>query len=329
MKRKRTHPRRPITFTVGSSAPTTNNSPSSPTKKRKLSTTQRINEFHALTKRLAHIQKQIQSTNQSQGQLNNHDDNNEETSISHGTTNGTLEDEAARVKEAIEALGGLHAYQRASLKGGDESKGRGACGKWLVGMLNKYVVPSRDGMGSRKSEEKEESAKKVDRLKLLDIGALNGATYAKQRAWIDAEYVDLNPQHANVIRQDFFERPLPRNKADLFDVLCLSLVVNFVDDPERRGIMLMRARQFLVPSGLLFIVLPLPCTKNSRYMTHERIVEICKAIGFEEIEFHFTKRLSYHLWRRVEGHNTKKAVSVEKKMVNPGAARNNFSIIVK
>ncbi|KAJ3236108.1 hypothetical protein HDU81_011143 [Chytriomyces hyalinus] len=319
MKRKRTHTRRPITFTVGGSAPTTatSNSPSSPTKKRKLSTTQRINEFHALTKRLAHIQKQIQSSNQP----NNLD--------KEDASNGALEDEAARVKEAIEALGGLHAYQRASLKGGDESKGRGACGKWLVGMLNKYVVPGREGMQVRKSEEKEESKKKVDRLKLLDIGALNGATYSKQRAWIDAEYVDLNPQHANVIRQDFFERPLPRTKADLFDVLCLSLVVNFVDDPERRGIMLMRARQFLVPSGLLFIVLPLPCTKNSRYMTHERIVEICKAIGFEEIEFHFTKRLSYHLWRRVEGHNTKKTVSVEKKMVNPGAARNNFSIIVK
>ncbi|ORY33613.1 hypothetical protein BCR33DRAFT_684538 [Rhizoclosmatium globosum] len=227
------------------------------------------------------------------------------------------EAEIVDIEKQIEALGGLHAYQRASLKGGDERSGRGACGKWLV----QYLTPMA-------SELREAAGTKADApLKLLDIGALNGETYAKQSKWIKAEYIDLNPQHPAVTRQDFFLRPTPSKDVDRFHVLCLSLVVNFVDDPERRGIMLSHARTFLHNNGLLFLVLPLPCTKNSRYMTHERLKEICTAIGFQEIEFHFTKRLSYHLWRRVESGWEKQ--TVEKKMVNPGPARNNFCIVVK
>ncbi|KAI8612518.1 hypothetical protein BC830DRAFT_1067554, partial [Chytriomyces sp. MP71] len=229
-----------------------------------------------------------------------------------------FEPQAADIRRQINDLGGLHAYQRASLKGGDERKGKGACAKWLVPLLKeKYLaslLPDSTSAG---------------KIRLLDVGALNGETYDKFKL-IEPSYIDLNPQHHTVARQDFFERSVPKGEADKFHVLCLSLVVNFVDDPERRGVMLIHARKFLFPNGLLFIVLPLPCTQNSRYMTHERLSEIARAIGFEEVEHHFTKRLSYHLWRRVQDPSGKpwRAAAIPKAMVNPGPARNNFCIVI-
>ncbi|KAI9346230.1 putative methyltransferase-domain-containing protein [Obelidium mucronatum] len=272
-----------------------------PHRRRKLSTTARINQFHALAKKLAQVRK-------AGGNL--------------------LEEQDLQLQ--IDALGGLHAYQRASLKGGDERSGRGACGKWLVGFLGplKEELVQAGLSHQKKNKKSDADNESTPVIKLLDIGALNGETYSKQSKWIHAQYIDLNPQHANVIAQDFFLRPIPTVPADYFHVVCLSLVVNFVDDPERRGIMLMHARKFLLPKGLLFLVLPLPCTANSRYMNHERLKEICIAIGFEEIEFHATKRLSYHLWRRVEDSEFA-PTNVDKKMVNDGPGRNNFSIIVK
>ncbi|KAJ3350424.1 hypothetical protein HDU83_009709 [Entophlyctis luteolus] len=188
-----THTRSPA-HAPESSAP---NPPSSRNRRpRRISTTTRINSFHALSKRIAHLKK-----------------------------SGASDLEIDQVRLQIDALGGLHAYQRASLKGGDERSGRGACGKWLASKLEPIFL----------SKAKLSSSPSCHKLRLLDVGALNGQTYERYSSWIAAEYIDLNPQHSNVIRQDFFERPLPKIDSDKFDVICLCLVVNFVDDPARRA----------------------------------------------------------------------------------------------
>ncbi|KAJ3068040.1 Cell division control protein 48 B [Podochytrium sp. JEL0797] len=302
-------PRLPNTSTTSSTAATHTN----PHPRKKLSTTARINLFHALTKKLALLRKSNQN-----------------------------DPDIQDIEKQIESIGGLDAYQRASLKGGDERSGRGACGKWLVEFLGgplgdmlrggdlDGVSKSNVEAGSTESSDsrpKPASTPTKPKLRLLDVGALNGTTYAKQAGWIDAQYVDLNPQNVGVTRQDFFERPIPKTDAQRFHAICLSLVLNFVDDPERRGLMLHLAYQHLLPSGLLFLVLPLPCTTNSRYMTHAHLKTVASATGFEEVAEKKTPRLSYHLWRRVEG--SVEGAEVAKKMVNPGAARNNFSVVVK
>jgi len=68
--------------------------------------------------------------------------------------------------------------------------------------------------------------------------------------------------------------------AERWDVISLSLVINFISDPYMRGRMLQICYDFLRPSGLLFLALPSPCVQNSRYLTTERLVTILSAIGF-------------------------------------------------
>ena len=72
------------------------------------------------------------------------------------------------------------------------------------------------------------------------------------------------------------DRPLPKSMNEAFDILSLSLVLNFVPDPTQRGEMLKRVTQFLRPIAegqpgnaflpVLFLVLPLPCVNNSNFL---------------------------------------------------------------
>jgi 25S rRNA (adenine2142-N1)-methyltransferase len=98
---------------------------------------------------------------------------------------------------------------------------------------------------------------------------------------------------------DFLEMPIPKKEQDHFNVVCLSLVVNFVGDPSQRGEILRRSAQFLVPgTGILYLVLPLPCIQNSRYMDHELLVEMMAALGYSTlINHHFAKKLAYYAFK--------------------------------
>ncbi|TPX53782.1 hypothetical protein PhCBS80983_g06160 [Powellomyces hirtus] len=234
---------------------------------------------------------------------------------------------AATIRSEMEALGGLHAYQRASLKGGNEKKGLGACGSWLVTFLREEQKARENATAPGAATAASPGAAKT-KLRLLDVGAVSGQTYAKQASWIDVSSIDLNPQSQTVKKQDFFERPNPKGDDERFHVLCLSLVVNFVGDPKLRGEMLIHARRFLLPSGLLFLVLPLPCVTNSRYMTHEHLLAIITSIGYTLVKQHFARKLAFYLLRRVENGQFKK-VEWAKKEIHPGIERNNFCIVIR
>ena len=136
-------------------------------------------------------------------------------------------------------------------------------------------------------------------MRLLDIGALSPHNYQKYASWIKATPIDLNPQDPLITKMDFLEMPVPASKAQLFDVVCLSLVVNFVGDPIQRGEILRHSARFLVPgTGLLYLVLPLPCIDNSRYMDHELLVEMMAALGYTTlVNYHLAKKLAYYAFR--------------------------------
>jgi len=97
-------------------------------------------------------------------------------------------------------------------------------------------------------------------LKLLDVGAIAGTacefhitfesfaldsqinasphTFADaSQPWIDTTSIDLNPQAPHVIKSNFFDFPIPdsSNDDDLFDVVSLSLVMNFEGSLVNRG----------------------------------------------------------------------------------------------
>jgi hypothetical protein len=71
--------------------------------------------------------------------------------------------------------------------------------------------------------------------RLLELGALYHDNYASCSSWIDNHPIDLKSNHPQVLEQDFFERPLPRDSLDYFDIISCSLVLNFVSEPTQRG----------------------------------------------------------------------------------------------
>ncbi|KAJ2873493.1 25S rRNA (adenine2142-N1)-methyltransferase [Coemansia aciculifera] len=228
------------------------------------------------------------------------------------------------VEREMAQMGGLDWYQKASLLGQCKSRG-GDTSRWLVPKLRDLGLHKRGG-----------------KLRLLDVGALSCLNYAKERAWVDVVPIDLNSQEPGIYQQDFldigkqlvdgqtgededddishlFEQP--------FDVICLSLVVNFIGDPVRRGDMLKQATRLLAPDGLLFLVLPLSCVTNSRYLDDERLLAIAQHLGLEQLSMHHTAKLAHYLYRLSRPESTESG-HFKKKMLYSAAGRNNFSIVI-
>lgn len=219
------------------------------------------------------------------------------------------------IEKELEQMGGLAAYQRASLRGGNLSKGWGASGTWVITFLKAHHAELHHGKNHN------------NQLLVLDIGAITGEVYVKY-PFLHVESIDLNSQSPQVQKQDFFLRPIPECAIGTFDVLCLSLVVNFVGDPVKRGDMLAYCRHFIKPNGLLYIVLPLPCITNSRYLNHTHFIDILKILEFELVKHHHSKKLAYYIFRYMPaGRTTFEQVS--KKIIADGKARNNFAIALR
>ncbi|KAF1998876.1 hypothetical protein P154DRAFT_240642 [Amniculicola lignicola CBS 123094] len=233
---------------------------------------------------------------------------------------------ADALTEAIEKNGGLPTYQAASKLG--QSKVRG-------GDSSKVLVEWLQEEGILKTKPLDESSNSP--LRLLEVGALSTKNeISRHPKQMQVTRIDLNSQEPGIEQQDFMERPLPTAPEDRFDILSLSLVLNYVPDPVGRGEMLKRLAQFLqkpdhydeketkLPS--LFFVLPLPCVKNSRYMNEKLLLRIMENLGFAVLHKKSSTKLCYYLFRLARKGNKAKT---EKRIVNDGVTRNNFSIIVK
>jgi 25S rRNA (adenine2142-N1)-methyltransferase len=175
----------------------------------------------------------------------------------------TDEAEKKKLLAEREALGGLKAYQDASLMGADSSKG-GESGKWIVKAL-------KEVLGSERRD-----------VKLLDVGSLSGTAFVKY-PWIKAKSIDINPRGDSVERIDFFKLPVLASEEDKYDVVSFSLVVNFVGDIQERGKMLLQAHRHVKKGGHLALILPLACVANSRYCTHQRLEEILDSCGWKVV----------------------------------------------
>lgn len=101
--------------------------------------------------------------------------------------------------------------------------------------------------------------------------------------------------------------------------------------------MLIHTRQFLTAPTItnrlhyLFLVVPLPCVDNSRYMTHEHLISMMASIGYTHcIHHHFSNKLAYYLFELKGVPNTKR-LSWKKKILpgKEGGARNNFAVVIE
>lgn len=234
---------------------------------------------------------------------------------------GDVAQQAAIDKE-IAALGGIEKYQQASLqgqrndRGGDSSK-----------VLMDWLKPSRNAMKETTGHP----------LRMLEVGALSTTNECSRSQLFTVERIDLNSQGDGILQQDFMQRPLPQSDSDRFDIISLSLVLNFVPDAQGRGNMLLRTLEFLkqpedhgaelamfFPS--LFLVLPAPCVTNSRYMDEARLEAIMNSLGYSKTESKLTQKLVYYLWTRTHAADIKG--SFAKTQLRTGGTRNNFAVVL-
>ncbi|KAL1616224.1 25S rRNA (adenine2142-N1)-methyltransferase [Diplodia seriata] len=243
---------------------------------------------------------------------------------------------AAEIQNKIDENGGLKTYQAASITGQSSERG-GDSSRVLVDWLQELGLPSAYG----KADGGDAEGRKC---KLLEVGALSTDNACSKRRYLAVERIDLNSQSPGILQQDFMKRPLAASDTERFDVLSLSLVLNYVPDAEGRGEMLKRTRTFLrrtgdlddggatvaaeLPTPCLFLVLPAPCVTNSRYLDRRRLEQIMGSLGYALLREKITAKLVYQLWKLAEK-QPEKGQKFSKVEVNPGVKRNNFCVIVK
>lgn len=213
--------------------------------------------------------------------------------------------------------GGINTYQEASRMGQDSNRG-GDSSKLLIQWL-------------RECEYKEAGATALEIGSLSKHNAISTSGIFKPVVRID---LNNHNDEDGIVQQDFMERPIPGTPNDQFDLLSCSLVLNFVPTPKERGEMVHRFSQFLKSDKLtyLFIVLPLPCITNSRYMSLEYFTDMMQSLGFHRVKYHEAKKVCYFLF----SHGPDKGVKTngahrdftKKQKLQDGAGMNNFSIVL-
>lgn len=72
--------------------------------------------------------------------------------------------------------------------------------------------------------------------RLLEVGALKPDNYQSCSSWMDAVPIDLRSRHPSITEQDFLLMD-PQENEENWDVVSLSLVVNFVPEARDRGVL--------------------------------------------------------------------------------------------
>lgn len=78
--------------------------------------------------------------------------------------------------------------------------------------------------------------------------------------------------------------------------------------------------------GYLYVVMPLPCISNSRYMDEDRYLKIFQASGFELMASKTSPKLAFHIFRRLASPPPK--ACFPKFKLRDGPALNNFTIVL-
>ncbi|KAI0273836.1 hypothetical protein BC834DRAFT_855805 [Gloeopeniophorella convolvens] len=222
-------------------------------------------------------------------------------------------EELRNVNREIEELGGLETYQRMSCIGQGEDRGGGS-EKVLIEWLKQLGWADAKGKGKHR---------------LLEVGALKPDNYDSCLSWLDVTAIDLHSRHPSILEQDFLLMDQDKSRG-AWDIISLSLVVNFVPDGKDRGRMLAQAHSMLRPDGLLFVALPLPCVTNSRYMTREHMKDLMEFIGFSQMEERWKAggKMVYWLYQRRPPPENGDGEHFSKKRVLRQGNRNNFHILL-
>ncbi|KAJ1307479.1 hypothetical protein OPQ81_001578 [Rhizoctonia solani] len=258
-----------------------------------------IRRFHVLIKRRTALEKQ---------------------KTKPGNEISAVKTELEEIEAEIESMGGLEAYQDMSAIGQGKDRGGGS-ETVLIGWMKELGMHKSDG-----------------KVRLLEVGALKHDNYRSCESWLACSPIDLRSRHPDIREQDFLKLDIGENEGK-WDVVSLSLVVNFVPDAKDRGKMLGVAHDILRPpspsanGGMLFLVLPTPCVANSRYMTPDHLVSVCAQLGFTLIRDRCKPggKVAYWLFARSDKQPAVPLAGgsfAKKTMLREGSNRNNFSILL-
>jgi 25S rRNA (adenine2142-N1)-methyltransferase len=225
----------------------------------------------------------------------------------------------AILESKIAALGGLKAYQTASIQGQASDRGGDSS---LV--LMTWLTPCKPAL--------KDLATSKTPFRMLEVGALSIKNACSKSTVFEIERIDLNSQSPGITQQDFMARPLPTSEDQKFDIVSLSLVLNFVPETKGRGEMLRRTTRFLRRSSLLtdvsatlFLVLPASCVVNARYCSEERLTVIMASLGYVLLHRKQTAKLVYYLWQWRDQPVVAEQ-SFRKQKLRDGPGMNNFCI---
>ena len=169
-------------------------------------------------------------------------------------------------------------------------------------------------------------ASSARRPRLLDVGSLNNP-YQPYSHLLDLLPIDLNPQHPSVQRMDFFALSSQPHTSHSFDVIVLSLVLNFVPSAVLRGRMLRRSARMLRQGGWMYCVLPAACVNNSRWVDETVVRDVWRRCGLRVSEVHYSNKL---VFIEATPHDSGEDAGEWKgSTVRQGAQHNNFSIALE
>ena len=142
------------------------------------------------------------------------------------------------IDNEIDELGGLQAYQRMSTIGQGKDRGGGS-EKALISWLRELGCHSRDVGRSRcvfiVYGTHTHVLRNIDETsRMLEVGALKPDNYAACSSWLETTCIDLRSNHPSIIEKDFLTMNEDENRGS-WDIISLSLVVNFVPEARNRG----------------------------------------------------------------------------------------------
>lgn len=114
-----------------------------------------------------------------------------------------------------------------------------------------------------------------------------------------------------------------------FDLVAMSLVLNFEPSAAKRGQMLCKARSLLRRNGFLAIVLPLATIDNSRYFDETMLMELMGRLEFVNLVLHRSPKLFYALFQlhdRAEPLSVPAYEPMPREQVRHKVTCNNFHI---
>jgi 25S rRNA (adenine2142-N1)-methyltransferase len=221
----------------------------------------------------------------------------------------------AVLRAELKALGGLEAYQAAS-RVGEQHGGGFDASQWVL----KELPALRHGAPAP--------------LRLLDVGAIVARfpeSVPGSELCLQVRSIDLNSQHADVEEIDFFDLAAQCiARSECYDVVVLSLVLNFVPSAPLRGRMIQLSHGICAHGGLMFLVLPLASVANSRYCDVNHLHTVLKATGWRVLKESQSSKLFSLVCEKVPPSTEKELLDAARTriVVRSGANRNNFSVVL-